>query len=189
MLRVPGAGALHEEHALRSLPVGRSPERAGGEHPIELLGGDDVVQPASEVLEFLEIVGMRPGGLDDRADPEALGAVGSLQLDVELPRLPLDTDDVRRREHADPGVRANLLHQRSIQPKRLRCRKHMLQGWAAIRGGTAAQRDPDDATYFRVVYEADYVISGDSVSVVKVSQAGEVAQPTEKEDGQDGSNP
>jgi hypothetical protein len=88
------------------------------------------------------------------------------------------------------AVGASYLHQRDIRPQRVRCRKHMLQSWTAITGGTSAQRDPDDPTYFQVVYDANYVISATGgVGVVKLAGTGEVAQPTQRGSEQNATDP
>jgi hypothetical protein len=80
-------------------------------------------------------------------------------------------------------VGAHFLRQRGIRPQRVRCRKHMLQPYGVIQGGTSEQRDPNDPSYFRVVYDANIVISRTgAVSVVKLAQDSEVAQPTSRDE-------
>ena len=87
------------------------------------------------------------------------------------------------------GVGSSFREQRGIQPRRVRCRRHMLQGWEVSRSGTNAQRNPDDPSYFQVAYDANLVISrnGD-VSVVKIAEAREIAQPAARDGAKDGSN-
>lgn len=76
------------------------------------------------------------------------------------------------------SVGTSFLEQRQLRPARVRCQRHMLQSWEAIRGGTQTQRNPDDPSYFQVAYDANLVISRNgTVSVVKLAEAGEIAQP------------
>ena len=88
------------------------------------------------------------------------------------------------------AVGVNFLVQRGIRPQRLRCRRHLLQDWNVIRAGTAAQRDPNDPSYFRVAYDANFVVSRDgAVSVVKLAEADELASPIAKDGARNASNP
>ena len=58
------------------------------------------------------------------------------------------------------------------------------------RAGTSAQRDPNDPSYFRVAYDASFVVSRDgAVSVVKLAEADELASPIAKDGARDASNP
>ena len=80
------------------------------------------------------------------------------------------------------SVGAHFLHARNTRLQQVRCRRHMLQSWAAIRGGTAADRDPNSSNYFQQTYLADCVILSDNqVRVNKRDDAGQVAQPTGRE--------
>ena len=62
------------------------------------------------------------------------------------------------------GVGSSFREQRGIQPRRVRCRRHMLQGWDVSRSGTNAQRNPDDPSYFQVAYDANLVICATGLS-------------------------
>jgi hypothetical protein len=76
------------------------------------------------------------------------------------------------------SIGTSFLEQRQVRPARVRCQRHMLQSWESIRGGTQTQRNPDDPSYFQVAYDANLVISRNgTVSVVKLAEAGEIAQP------------
>jgi hypothetical protein len=84
----------------------------------------------------------------------------------------------------DPAIFAQTIgtyfaRERNILPAQVRCRRHFLQSRTEITGGTAARRDPDDASYFSVVYAANTIV-GESghVGVVRIDEAGQVAQPT-----------
>jgi hypothetical protein len=99
-----------------------------------------------------------------------------------------EQDEVEARLAQAVGV--HFLKERGIRLQRVRCRKHMLQAWQVIQGGTPAQRDPNDPTYFRTVYEASYVIgSSGTVSVVKITEKGESAQPAPKVGGKNAASP
>jgi len=84
---------------------------------------------------------------------------------------------------------ASFLRQRGTRPKQIRCRKHMLQRWDVIRGGTPAQRDANSPEYFQVAYDARCVLSGDSVGVVKLAEASQAAQPAAEGDATHASDP
>ena len=76
------------------------------------------------------------------------------------------------------SVGSHFLTARDMRPQQLRCRRHMLQSWTAIRGGNAADRDPNSAGYFRQVYLADCVVLGDNqLRINKLDGEGQVAQP------------
>ena len=94
-------------------------------------------------------------------------------------------------KNCPPCVTArSFLNQRGIRPQRVRCRRHLLQDWNVIRAGTSAQRDPNDPSYFRVAYDASFVVSRDgAVSVVKLAEADELASPIAKDGARDASNP
>ena len=80
------------------------------------------------------------------------------------------------------GVAENFVMQRGIRTDRIRCRRHMLQDWESVQGGTAQQRNPNDPSYFRVVYAANTIVSDNGrVSLLKISDVGEVAQPNKPE--------
>jgi len=88
------------------------------------------------------------------------------------------------------AVGLNFLVQRGIHPQRVRCRRHLLQDWNVIRAGTSAQRDPNDPSYFRLAYDANFMVSRDgAVSVVKLAEADELASPIAKDGARDASNP
>lgn len=88
------------------------------------------------------------------------------------------------------GVGSSFREQRGLEPRRVRCRRHMLQGWDVARSGTAAQRNPDDPSYFQVAYDANLVISRSGiVSVVKIAETREIAQPATRDGARDGSSP
>ncbi len=75
------------------------------------------------------------------------------------------------------GVAANYLQQRQIRPAQIRCRRHLLQPREAPTG-TAAEQNPNDPLYFEVAYAANVVVGRDGrVSVVKIDEASQVAQP------------
>jgi hypothetical protein len=85
---------------------------------------------------------------------------------------------------------AHFVHQRAVSPTRLRCRRHLPQPRDLKVGGTVAQRDPNDASYFQTDYEARCIISADgSVHVSKISDANQVAQPTADGESQHGNHP
>jgi hypothetical protein len=67
-----------------------------------------------------------------------------------------------------------------IRARQIRARRHLLQTWDAAAGrGSAAERNPDDPTYFQTSYAANVLIdSADNVAVTKISERREVAQPT-----------
>jgi hypothetical protein len=74
--------------------------------------------------------------------------------------------------------------QRNVIPARVRCRRHMLQSWEVIRGGTPGERNPNDSSYYQVAYDANLVVSRNgTVSVVKLAAASEIAQPARTTDG------
>lgn len=76
------------------------------------------------------------------------------------------------------SIGAHFLTARDTRPEQVRCRRHMLQSWTAIRGGTADERDPNSAQYFREVYLADCVVLEDQrVRVNKLDDEAQVAQP------------
>jgi hypothetical protein len=75
-------------------------------------------------------------------------------------------------------VAENYVHQQGVEPARIRCRRHLLQSPEMVTGGTAAQRDPNDPSYFREMYVANTLVSDTgTVDLVKVDPAGEVARP------------
>ena len=79
------------------------------------------------------------------------------------------------------SVGAHFLHARHARPQQVRCRRHMLQSWTAVRGGSAADRDPNSSNYFRQAYLADCVILSDNrVRVNKRDDEGQVAQPASR---------
>jgi len=82
------------------------------------------------------------------------------------------------------SVGTHFLHARKTRPQQVRCRRHMLQRWTVIRGGSAADRDPNSAGYFRQVYLADCVILSDNqLRVNKRDDESQVAQPTSSGQG------
>lgn len=83
----------------------------------------------------------------------------------------------------DPAIYAQSIgthfaRQRGIAPRQLRCRRHFLQSPDDVTQGTAARRNPDDPSYFASVYTANAIVSDTGfVEVVRVDEAGQVAQP------------
>lgn len=75
------------------------------------------------------------------------------------------------------AVGRNFLQQRGVTPQQIRCRRHMLQSRLAVEGGSAVERDPNSATYFRTPYIANCVVADGEVQIVRLDEAGEVAQP------------
>ncbi|MFV1965091.1 MAG: hypothetical protein ACC628_06680 [Pirellulaceae bacterium] len=136
-----------------------------GDHRIELLPeGEDAEEPENWIV--LPDVGTR--GSDRYHRYQRLAKVMSFFAQEEdIPAF------------LAQAAAAHFVHQRDMQPSQIRCRKHLAQRRDAIVGGTAAQRDPNDASYFQVTYDARCVVSEDgSVHVSKVSEASQVAQPT-----------
>lgn len=64
--------------------------------------------------------------------------------------------------------------------QQIRCRQHMLQYWERVSNGTAAERNPNDASYFRVPYLADVgEAKGGKATISKTStERRDVASPT-----------
>jgi hypothetical protein len=84
----------------------------------------------------------------------------------------------------------HFVRQREVPPTRIRCRRHLPQPRDLKVGGTAAQRDPNDASYFQTDYEARCIIAANgSVHISKISEANQVAQPTTDNESPNGSNP
>jgi hypothetical protein len=76
------------------------------------------------------------------------------------------------------SVAEHFLHAKATEPAQVRCRRHLLQDWEVMDGGTAEERDPNSETYFRVPYAADcIVLSNGRVDVIKVEERGRVAPP------------
>jgi hypothetical protein len=87
------------------------------------------------------------------------------------------------------AVGTSFIEQRAIQPVRVRCRRHTLQDWDLVRGGTAAQRDPHDPSYFQSSYDANLVVSRNgTVSVVKLAETSEIAVPSPRDSTPDANN-
>ena len=83
------------------------------------------------------------------------------------------------------GVAECFLHQRKIEPSRIRCRRHVLQNRDVIIAGTPSQQDPwDETTYFRTPYEANLLVDqAGYVTVAKIDPEGQVAQPDGPQSG------
>ncbi len=75
------------------------------------------------------------------------------------------------------GVSAHFVHTGQFTPAQLRCRQHFLQAIDMIEGGTEEQRNPNSDVYFQVPYAANVIVHNGQVSVIKIEQAREVAQP------------
>jgi hypothetical protein len=76
------------------------------------------------------------------------------------------------------AIGTHFARQQGIKPKQIRCRRHFLQSMEDIRGGTAARRNPNDPSFFAVVYAANAIVSENGyVEVVRIDEAGQVAQP------------
>lgn len=87
------------------------------------------------------------------------------------------------------AVGTHVARQRAIKPKQIRCRRHFLQPRNAVEEGTPAQRNPNDPSYFAVVYAANAIVSDTGfVEVVRVDEAGQVAQPTNRQGQASGPN-
>lgn len=82
------------------------------------------------------------------------------------------------------AIGTHFARQWNIKPKQIRCRRHFLQSREDIAEGTPARRDPNDPSYFVVVYAANAIVSESGyVEVVRVDDASQVAQPTRPEAG------
>jgi hypothetical protein len=83
----------------------------------------------------------------------------------------------------DPAVYAQAIgthfaRQRSLTPKQIRCRRHFLQSQEDLTTGTTSRRNPDDASFFAVVYAANAIVSSTGhVDIVRVDDASQVAAP------------
>ncbi len=76
------------------------------------------------------------------------------------------------------SVAENFVQQQDVRTDRIRCRRHMLQPAEAVRGGTAEQRNPNDPSYFRTLYDASTIVDDSGrVDLVKIDAADEVARP------------
>ena len=111
VFRVTGPRALYEEDPSWRLAVGRTRQSTLGQHAVEILRGNDVRQLATESLQLLEIVGFGSRRLHNGADPHRPGAVGRVQFDIELSRLPVDLGDFRGGVNFDAVVSAKLFDQ------------------------------------------------------------------------------
>lgn len=76
------------------------------------------------------------------------------------------------------AIGTHFARQRSVVPKQIRCRRHFLQSQEEVTSGTGARRNPDDPSFFAAAYTANAIVSGEGyVEVVRVEEAGQVAQP------------
>lgn len=96
-------------------------------------------------------------------------------------------DDEMASRFAADCVR-HVIHHADMRPTRIRLRKHLLQPWNVIEGGTPEQRDPFSSQYYQIVYEADLIITPQgAVRVLKISQSNEVATPSTEREEDNGS--
>lgn len=96
--------------------------------------------------------------------------------------LSLFADDDATAGHLARGMASQFVHQRDLQPTRVRARAHLLQSWTDVRAGSVPQRDPFDPSYYDVRYDARILIGpAGSIDVLKTATAGEVARPDASE--------
>ncbi len=75
------------------------------------------------------------------------------------------------------AVAVHFLQTEELRPAQVRCRRHMPISREAILQGTADQRNPDAESTFEEIYRANVIIDGDTVDVLKVESASQVARP------------
>ncbi|MCA9154207.1 MAG: hypothetical protein KDA38_05445 [Planctomycetales bacterium] len=74
-------------------------------------------------------------------------------------------------------VGEHFVHERGLQPVRMRARRHTLQHWRTFLDGTPDSRDPDADMYLQTPYDADLIVTDDGVVFPnKRADAGESAQ-------------
>ena len=88
------------------------------------------------------------------------------------------------------AIGTHFARERKTPPQQIRCRRHFLQSQQDIIQGTPARRDPNDPSFFAVVYAANAIVSDNGyVEVVRIDEASQVAQPTGRPSGSSGSSP
>jgi hypothetical protein len=87
-------------------------------------------------------------------------------------------EDEARAARMAQAVGEHFLHRRQVAPAEIRVRRHLLQDWEAVGGGTIAERDPDSDLYFRTPYAASCVIQEGRVQVVRLEATDQVARPS-----------
>ncbi len=76
------------------------------------------------------------------------------------------------------SIAEHFLHARETAPAQVRCRRHLMQDWEVVDGGTASEQDPNSEIYFRIPYAANCVERRDGgVDIVKVERSSHVAPP------------
>jgi hypothetical protein len=61
--------------------------------------------------------------------------------------------------------------------RQVRCRSHLLQPWDVERRGAIEELDPNDPSYFSVLYRADILISQHRIDVLKRADSALEAAP------------
>jgi hypothetical protein len=87
-----------------------------------------------------------------------------------------------RDEDAARVARAVAVHawkRQGIEPAQVRCRRHLLQSWEQAGSDFAPESGPDSEAFFTTPYAADILIRGESVSVKRNLETGQLALPGE----------
>lgn len=75
------------------------------------------------------------------------------------------------------SVAGYYLRQQEIALRQVRCRSHLLQPWDVMQRGAIEELDPNDPSYYSVLYRADILISENRIDVLKRAAAALEAAP------------
>jgi hypothetical protein len=75
------------------------------------------------------------------------------------------------------SVAGYYLRQQDVSLRQVRCRSHLLQPWDVMQRGAIEELDPDDPSYFSVLYRADILIGDHRIDVLKRAEAALEAAP------------